>query len=64
MGKKITNRLLYQSTQPDLIPQFGSESAVSMFMTGNRNLTLQQIARLSARFKLPADVFIPQVGLA
>jgi antitoxin component HigA of HigAB toxin-antitoxin module len=39
-------------TQRDLIPQFGSESAVSMFMTGRRNLTLEQVRRLSARFGL------------
>lgn len=47
-------------TQRDLIPQFGSESAVSMFMTGQRNLTLEQLRKLSTRFKLPADVFIPK----
>jgi HTH-type transcriptional regulator/antitoxin HigA len=47
-------------TQRDLIPQFGSESAVSMFMTGQRHLTLEQVRKLSARFKLPADVFIPK----
>jgi HTH-type transcriptional regulator / antitoxin HigA len=47
-------------TQRDLIPQFGSESAVSMFMTGERNLTLGQLRKLSTRFKLPADVFIPK----
>ena len=51
-------------TQRDLIPQFGSESAVSMFMSGQRNLTLEQVRRLSARFKLPADVFIPKVSSA
>ena len=45
-------------TQRDLIPQFGSESAVSMFLAGLRKLTLEQVRRLSARFKLPADVFI------
>ena len=45
-------------TQRDLIPQFGSESAVSMFLAGKRKLTLEQVRRLSARFKLPADVFI------
>jgi antitoxin component HigA of HigAB toxin-antitoxin module len=33
-------------TQRDLIPQF------SMFMTGRRNLTLEQVRRLSARFGL------------
>lgn len=45
-------------TQRDLIPQFGSESAVSMFLSGQRKLTLAQVRRLSARFKLPADVFL------
>ena len=46
--------------QRDLIPQFGSESAVSMFLAGHRNLTIEQVQKLSARFKLPADVFIPK----
>ena len=44
--------------QRDLIPQFGSESAVSMFLASQRKLTLDQVRKLSARFKLPADVFI------
>ncbi len=47
-------------TQRDLIPQFGSESAVSMFLAGQRKLTIEQVRRLSARFKLPADLFIGQ----
>jgi HTH-type transcriptional regulator/antitoxin HigA len=45
-------------TQRDLIPQFGSESAVSMFLAGHRKLTIEQVRKLSVRFKLPADVFI------
>ena len=45
-------------TQRDLIPEFGSESAVSMFLAKERKLTLQQVRKLSTRFKLPADVFI------
>lgn len=45
-------------TQRDLIPEFGSESAVSMFLARQRKLTLEQLRKLSARFKLPADVFI------
>jgi HTH-type transcriptional regulator/antitoxin HigA len=49
-------------TQRDLIPQFGSESAVSMFLSGQRNLTLEQVRKLSTRFKLSADVFIPKSG--
>jgi HTH-type transcriptional regulator/antitoxin HigA len=45
-------------TQRDLIPEFGSESAVSMFLARQRKLTLDQVRKLSARFKLPADVFV------
>ena len=44
--------------QRDLVPEFGSESAVSMFLVGQRKLTLEQIRKLSKRFKLPADVFV------
>lgn len=44
--------------QRDLVPQFGSESAVSMFLAGHRKLTLEQVRKLSSRFKLPADAFI------
>jgi HTH-type transcriptional regulator/antitoxin HigA len=47
-------------TQRDLIPQFGSESAVSMFLSGHRNLTIEQVRKLSTRFKLPTDLFIPK----
>jgi len=42
----------------DLIPEFGSESGVSMFLTKQRKLTLQQVRKLSKRFKLSADAFI------
>ena len=45
-------------TQRDLNPQFGSESAVSMFLAGQRNLTIEQVRKLCTRFKLSADVFI------
>lgn len=45
-------------TQRDLIPEFGSESAVPLFLSGKRNLTLNQIRKLSFRFKLSTDVFI------
>jgi len=45
-------------TQRDLIPQFGSESAVSMFLSGQRQLTLEQLRRLSVRFQLPAGLFL------
>lgn len=45
-------------TQRDLIPQFGSESAVSMFLNGKRKLTAGQIRKLAARFQLSADIFL------
>jgi HTH-type transcriptional regulator/antitoxin HigA len=45
-------------TQRDLSPDFGSESAVSMFLQGQRKLTLEQVRKLSARFRVPADVFV------
>ena len=45
-------------TQRDLVPEFGSESAVSMFLSGQRKLTLDQVRKLSLRFNLSADVFI------
>jgi HTH-type transcriptional regulator/antitoxin HigA len=48
-------------TQRDLIPEFGSESAVSMFLSGQRRLTLEQVRKLCARFKLTADVFVSSV---
>jgi HTH-type transcriptional regulator / antitoxin HigA len=44
--------------QRDLVAQFGSESAVSMFLSGERKLTLEQVRKLSARFKVSADVFL------
>jgi HTH-type transcriptional regulator/antitoxin HigA len=50
--------------QRDLVSEFGSESAVSMFLSRQRNLTLQQIQKLCARFKLAADVFIPRCTAA
>jgi len=49
-------------TQRDLIPQFGTESAVSMFLSGQRNLTLAQVRKLSARFNLPVDLFISRAS--
>jgi HTH-type transcriptional regulator/antitoxin HigA len=51
-------------TQRDLIPEFGTESAVSMFLSGRRNLSLEQVKKLCARFKLTADVFLPLAGAA
>ena len=46
--------------QRDLIPEFGNESAVSMFLSGQRDLSVKQIVGLSQRFHLPAEVFLPR----
>jgi HTH-type transcriptional regulator / antitoxin HigA len=42
----------------DLVSEFGTDSAVSMFLSGQRRLTIQQVQALSARFRLSTDVFI------
>ncbi len=45
-------------TQSDL-PEIGAQSVVSAILNGKRELNARQIARLAARFKVPADVFLP-----
>ena len=59
---RIVKYLMQQQglKQRDLIPEFGNESAVSMFLSGQRDLTVKQIVGLSQRFHLPAEVFLPQ----
>jgi HTH-type transcriptional regulator / antitoxin HigA len=42
----------------DLSPEFGSASAVSMFLSGQQELDIEQLKRVSAKFNLPADVFL------
>jgi HTH-type transcriptional regulator/antitoxin HigA len=44
--------------QRDLIPQFGSEAAVSLFLNGKRELSMKQIVRLSERFHLEPSAFL------
>jgi HTH-type transcriptional regulator / antitoxin HigA len=58
MSAQGSSRHTQDLTQRDLIPEFGSESGVSMFLTKQRKLTLQRVRKPSARFKLPADAFI------
>jgi HTH-type transcriptional regulator/antitoxin HigA len=45
-------------TQKDL-PEIGAQSVVSAVLNGKRQLNARQIAGLAARFKVPADVFMP-----
>lgn len=44
--------------QSDL-PEIGAQSVVSDVLRGKRRLNVGQIARLSKRFGLPVDVFMP-----
>ena len=43
--------------QKDLVSVFGSESAVSMVLSGKRGLTTEQIRKLSDRFNLSVAAF-------
>ncbi len=46
-------------SQTDLIPEFGSSSRVSEYLSGRRaNLSLPQILKLAKRFKLSPTAFI------
>jgi HTH-type transcriptional regulator/antitoxin HigA len=45
-------------SQRDIVQDIGSESLVSMIMNGQRNLTVDHIRNLSARFHVSASVFI------
>jgi len=47
-----------QLSQADIGRIIGSESAVSMFLKGDRELSKAQIKRLSDRFMVDARVFM------
>lgn len=44
--------------QTDLIPEFGTSSRASEFLSGKRDLSLPQILKLANRFKLSPTAFI------
>jgi len=50
-------------SQSDL-PEVGNQSVVSQILSGQRSLNTRQIAALSTRFKVSADVFIEYQRLA
>ena len=50
--------------QRDLMGELGSESNVSLILSGKRNLTLPHLRRLSTRFGVPASVFLESVAEA
>jgi HTH-type transcriptional regulator/antitoxin HigA len=45
-------------TQRDLQPEIGSESLVSLILSGKRNLTVTHMHALAKRFHVPAAVFM------
>ncbi len=46
-------------TQTDLIPEFGTSSRASEFLSGKRDLSLPQVLKLADRFKLSPTAFLP-----
>jgi len=50
--------------QRDLMEELGSESNVSLILSGKRNLTVPHVQRLSRRFGVPASVFLESVATA
>lgn len=47
-------------TQRDLVAELGSETTVSLVLSGKRQLTREHIARLSRRFRVEPSVFFPR----
>jgi len=50
--------------QRDLMEELGSESNVSLILSGKRNLTVPHVQRLSRRFGVSASVFLEGVAKA
>jgi HTH-type transcriptional regulator/antitoxin HigA len=50
--------------QRDLADELGSESNVSLILSGKRNLTVSHIRKLSRRFGVPGSVFLGSVAEA
>ena len=50
---------LNELKQEDLIDEFGSQSRVSDFLNGKRDLSLKQIQGLAKRFRLSPAAFMP-----
>jgi HTH-type transcriptional regulator / antitoxin HigA len=61
---EVLNFLMEQNglQQRDLMEELGSESNVSLILSGKRNLTLPHMQRLSRRFGVPASVFLESVA--
>jgi HTH-type transcriptional regulator/antitoxin HigA len=49
-------------SQRDIAEELGSETTVSLILSGRRSLTREHIARLSARFHVSPAVFFPRTA--
>ena len=47
-------------TRADLVPILGTASRVSEVLRGRKELSMTMIQRLRARFRVPADLLLPQ----
>lgn len=48
----------HELKQTDLVDIFGSQGTVSQVLNGKREISKSQARKLSARFRLPVDIFI------
>jgi HTH-type transcriptional regulator/antitoxin HigA len=46
-------------TRADIVPILGTASRVSEVLSGKKRLSMSMVHRLRARFRVPADVLIP-----
>jgi HTH-type transcriptional regulator/antitoxin HigA len=46
-------------TRADLVPILGTASRVSEILRGKQGLSMAMVQRLRARFRVPADIFLP-----
>ncbi|MBI3517207.1 MAG: XRE family transcriptional regulator [Proteobacteria bacterium] len=47
-------------TRADMVPILGTASRVSEVLSGKKGLSMSMVQRLRARFRVPADVLIPE----
>lgn len=47
-------------TRADMVPILGTASRVSEVLRGKKGLSMSMVQRLRARFRIPADVLIPE----
>jgi HTH-type transcriptional regulator/antitoxin HigA len=51
-------------TRADMVPILGTASRVSEVLAGKKGLSMTMVQRLRARFRVPADLFVPPLNTA